>query len=126
MPGQTVAALQDNLDAWKGLGASLVALWRGRRLGGLLQTRILLVTSFFAASSTLQITTPSVITVGTTNATEPVQLTVETMPGNFIDLDITPLAWSTDSIQKEIIAALPMIWNQTGSSVGAPPGLNGS
>lgn len=120
--------MQDNLDSWKGLGASLVALWRGRRMGARLRARILIVTAFFAAASVLQITTPSVITVNTTNATALVPLTVDTMPGELINLNFSYLTWTTDTSSKTIIGSLPLTWNQSlaSSSVGAPAGLNGS
>lgn len=121
-----MAALHDNLEAWKGLGASLGALWRGRHIGGQLRMRILLVTAFFLAASTLHISTPSVITVGTANVTVTVDVVVNTMPGDLIGLNIDPAEWKTDTSKKNIISALPWIWNQSTLDVGAPAGLNGS
>lgn len=127
IPEQTVAALQDNLDAWKGLGASVVALWRGRHLGKRLRMRILLVTGFFAATSILQVSTPSVITVNTANVTVISDgLEVNTMPGDIIELNLTHAQWSTDPSAKRIIGTLPLVWNQTDSEVGIPSGLNGT
>lgn len=126
--GQTVAALQDSLDAWKGLGAALVALWRGRGLGARLRSRVLIVIAFFAAASVLQITTPSVITVNTANSTTTLPLTVTTMPGDLINLNVSQVTWRTDTSTKTILKSLPLSWNQSlaGSLVGAPAGLNNS
>ena len=69
--GQKLAALQDLLDAWKGLGPSIASLWRGRRLGSTVQYRLLLILSFFVASSLLQILVPATVTVQSTNLSVP-------------------------------------------------------
>lgn len=124
--GHSVAALQDSLDSWKGLGSSLVSLWRGRRLGGRLRLRIFIVTAFFAAASVLPISTPTVITVTTTHTVVPSQLNVSTMPGEILELNLSLRDWSLDTSSRTIIASLPYLWKQAGAGIGAPTGLNGS
>ena len=69
--GQKLAALQDLLDAWKGLGPSIASLWRGHRLGSSVRRRLLLILSFFVASSLLQILVPATVTVQSTNLSVP-------------------------------------------------------
>lgn len=77
------------------------------------------------ATSILQISTPSIITVGTINATTTVDLIVSTMPGHLTNFNISFATWATDPAPKDIISALPMVWNQTGSGLGTPVGING-
>ncbi|KAF9511949.1 hypothetical protein BS47DRAFT_1394647 [Hydnum rufescens UP504] len=116
---QTVAALHDNLMAWRGLGSSILALVRSRKLDVPSRLRILLAFMFFGGVSVLHIVTPSVITVGTFNATIPISLNVSTM------LSIQPY---TASISPVPLAALSYLWSHLGTNatVGLPAGVNGS
>jgi hypothetical protein len=118
--GQTVAALHDNLMAWHGLGSSILALLRSRKLDFRSRLRILLPFVFFAGVSVLHIVTPSVITVGTFNVPIPVLLNVSTI------LDIQ--YWMISDPSPNPMAALPYLWSQldTNTSVGLPAGVNGS
>jgi hypothetical protein len=59
--GQTVAALQDRLDSWKGLGPSLMSLWRSRLLEPRLGLRVLTATAFLQELPFCRFSTPSVI-----------------------------------------------------------------
>lgn len=82
--------------------------------------------AFFAAASVLQISTPSVVTVSTANATESTQLNVTTMPGNIVHLNLSVLTWGEDISMKNIIDSMPYAWNQSAAGIGTPAGLNGS
>jgi hypothetical protein len=121
--GQTVAALHDNLMAWRGLGSSILALLRSRKLDVPSRLRILLPFMFFGGVSVLHIVTPSVITIGTFNATIPVSLNVSTI------LDIQPwMIYGPTIPSPNPITALSYLWSQlyTNTSVGLPAGVNGS
>ncbi|KAF9511959.1 hypothetical protein BS47DRAFT_1394651 [Hydnum rufescens UP504] len=120
---QTVAALHDNLMAWRGLGSSILALLRSRKLDIPSRLRILLAFMFFGGVSVLHIVTPSVITIGTFNATIPVSLNVSTI------LDIQSwMGLVTWRPSPDPMTALPYLWSQldTNTSVGLPAGVNGS
>jgi hypothetical protein len=120
--GQTVAALHDNLMAWRGLGSSILALLRSRKLDVPSRLRILLAFMFFGGVSVLHIVTPSVITVGTFNATIPVSLNVSTM------LNVQARMIDAPSISPMPLAPLSYLWSQLGTNttVGLPAGVNGS
>lgn len=133
---QSVAALNDNLAAWDGLGASIMALWRSRRLwwrfhsAPQLRNQILLILGFFFSVSMLHITTPSVISVNTRPATAPLILNVTTMPGHFnitrYDLNPDNGEWQipSDSELSRVFGAIPFIWLQQNNSIAKPPGVN--
>jgi hypothetical protein len=129
LSGQPVAALQDNLAAWRGLGASLMSLWSARRLGLRTCFRITTVLLFFLAVSALQIVTPTVITVDTTNTTDTVLLRAKRMT---VDSAIGP-ALSRITAENGpggaigAISAFPYVWGQRNTSgTGSPPGYNGT
>jgi hypothetical protein len=121
--GQSVAALQDNLVAWRGLGSSMLALWRSRELDIRTRLHVLLAFVFFGGVSLLHIVTPSVITVGTFSATRPLSLNVSTM------LNIQPWMYSHPTVP--VVSSSPVVsslWPQLGTNMtlGLPPGVNGS
>jgi hypothetical protein len=106
-----------------------MSLWRGRRQGLVVWFRITIVLFFFLAVSALQIVTPTVITVDTTNTTNTVFLKAKRMA---LDSTIAPALFNfTDetSIGRAIsaLSSLPYVWGQRNTSVaGAPPGFNGT
>ncbi|KAF9510677.1 hypothetical protein BS47DRAFT_50388 [Hydnum rufescens UP504] len=119
---QSVAALHDNLMSWRGLGSSILALWRSRKLDVRTWLRVLLAFMFFGGVSVLHIVTPSVITVGTFNATRPVPLNVSTMP------DFQPWIYFHLPPLVDPIPALPYLWSQLRANTtgGLLAGVNGS
>ena len=121
--GQSVAALHDNLMAWRGLGASVLALWRSRQLGTRTVLRVFLVCVFFVAVAILHVATPSVMTVGTFNATFPISLNVSTMPGNIYDFMLMPASVRDGT---PTFNAMSYLWLQLATNVGLPGGVNGS
>ena len=96
--GQKLAALQDLLDAWKGLGSSIASLWRGRRLGSNVQHRLLLILSFFVASSLLQILVPATVTVQSTNLSVPRVLDALRLSNVTDDELASTIAWADSPI----------------------------
>lgn len=130
---QPVAAIQDNLVAWQGLGSSLMALWHGRRLGSDVRSRIAAVSLFFLAISVLQIVTPVLVTINATNTTITSSSTVDRF---VVDKAKAPALFnfSSDLDPKSAfgprpiaLAALPYVWDQRNSTlIGVPPGLNGT
>ncbi|KAF9513091.1 hypothetical protein BS47DRAFT_1393580 [Hydnum rufescens UP504] len=120
---QSLAALHDNLMAWQGLGSSILAVWRSRKLDIRTRLRVLLAFVFFVGVSVLQIVTPSVMTVGTFNATLPISLNVSTM------LNIQPWMFSLPSVTSASpTTATSSLWTQLGTNTtaGLPAGVNGS
>lgn len=106
-----------------------MSLWRGRKLGVVVWFRITVVLVFFLAISALQIVTPTVITVDTTNATNTRFLNAKRMA---LDDAIAPALFNftgETSIGRAIsaLSSLPYVWGQRNTSVaGAPPGFNGT
>jgi len=128
-PAQSVAALQDNLAAWRGLGASLMSLWSARRLGLRVCFRITAVLVLFLAVSALQIVTPTVITVDTTNTTESLPLRAKRMTGDaaIASALFNLTAQTTTGRAISAISVLPYVWGQRNTGgTGAPPGYNGT
>ena len=119
--GQLVAALHDNLMAWRGLGSSILALRRSRELDVRARLRVPLAFVFFGGVSVLHIVIPSVMTVGTFNGTLPVSLNVSTM------LNIQPWMF-TSNMLIDAPTAFAYLWSQLGTNmtVGLPAGVDGS
>ncbi|KAF9511353.1 hypothetical protein BS47DRAFT_1363868 [Hydnum rufescens UP504] len=117
--------LHGNLAAWRGLGSSILALWRSQDLDVHSQLHIFLAFAFFGAVSVLHIVMPSVITIGTFNSHQNISLEVSTV------LNITKRMWSYASETSEdpfavIPYLLPQLGTSTNPTVGLPPGVNGS
>lgn len=127
--GQSVAALHDSLSAWRGPGSSLISLWRSRRMHVAISLRIATVLLFFSAISTLQLVSPTAIGVDTTNSTTTVSLDANRMAINNASIPALFNISEHVTINSRVLTALgslPYVWEQRNSSVGAPPGFNGT
>lgn len=120
---QKLAALQDLLDAWKGLGSSITSIWRGRHLGLGVQARLAVIFLFFAASSTLQIIVPATITAQTTNSTLSVAVDAVRLYA-VTDSDLTSINedWYTQGYITSL-GTLPYAMEEQASYVSVPPGV---
>ena len=106
--------------AWRGLGPSILAVWRSRVFDVRTRLRILLVFLFFGGVAVLHIVTPSILTVGTFDVSSSISLNVTTMPGNISGIDAASKSGAT------AFRALYYLWSQLGTSVRLPDGVNGS
>jgi hypothetical protein len=121
---QKLAAIQDLLDAWSGIGPSVMSLWRSRRLGRGVQHQILVVFCFFAAGSILQIVVPAIVTVQPTNSTIPVTLRVTQRP-ELMDADFSSLGIGEyGSGPLADLGPLPNALYGIDSLIGIPPGVD--
>ena len=107
--------------AWRGLGSSMLALWRSRELDVRTRLRILLIFVFFGGVVILHIVTPSIMTVGTFNVTSSILLNVTTIPG-----DISDSVFDTGRYSASAFGAISYLWSQLGTSAKLPDGVNGS
>lgn len=121
--GQTLAILQDRIEAWQGLGSSIISLWRGRRRRISVQLRLLVVFVFFAVSSVLQIIVPATITVQSLNTTVPISLGAVRL-FDVTDADMIILGLSTERSEAGVaLGSLPFAMDEKDSSVGVPQGV---
>lgn len=118
-----LAALEDCLCAWKGLGSSITSIWRGRRLGGHVQFRLFLTLMYFVASSVLYIVGPATITIESFNTTVPVLLDVVRLH-NVSDDALSSL--NENSYRNRTITSLgflPYAMEEKDSLIAVPPGV---
>lgn len=123
LPGQTLAVLQDHIEAWQGLGSSIVSLWRSRRRTIRVQSRILVVFIFFAVTSILQIIVPATITVQSTNSTVAVSLQAARL-FDLTDADFVALGLDVyRSAAASAAGSLSYAMDEKESFIGVPQGV---
>lgn len=121
--GQTLAVLQDRIEAWQGLGSSIVSLWRGRHRSISVQLRMLAVFIFFSVSSVLQIIVPATVTVESVNSTVPISLDAVRL-FNVSDTDITALGLNAERSEAGIaLGVLTFAMDEKDSFVAVPQGV---
>lgn len=121
--GQTLAGLQDSLDAWKGLGSSANSIWLGRRLKARIKSQLFVIFAFFAASSILQIVAPATVTVESFNATVPVVLDAIRLY-NVSDDALSSLgdhSYRSGTITS--LGSLPYALDEMNNTIAVPPGV---
>ena len=120
---QKLAEIHDLLAAWRGIGPSILSLWRSRRLERRVQRQLLVVLLFFAACAILQILVPATVTVQTAEWTIPLTLRVTQRP-ELTDADFSFLEPEVvDNHPLTTIGYLPNALYDTNSLVGMPPGV---
>lgn len=115
--------MQDNLDAWNGLGASFLSIWRGRYLGRALRLQLAAVAMFFLAGAVLHVVVPATISVRSTYATVTGTFLVNRMPGNVTASDFVSSDLKINSTLVGALSALPYIMKETAASIGTPAGV---
>ncbi|KAF9509070.1 hypothetical protein BS47DRAFT_1488116, partial [Hydnum rufescens UP504] len=101
----------------------MMALYTSRDLDIRTRLRILLPCAFFGVVSLLFTITPSLITIETFNATQPISLNVTTV------LNISRTVWvATKGRWDDPFSITAYLWPQLGTNtpVVLPPGVNGS
>lgn len=108
-----------------------MAMWRGRQLAFDIRVRIATITVFFLAISSLQIVTPTAMTVETTNRTVYTASTVSLLLADDATVsamfNFTPEGLDKIGRVGSAYGSLPYVWTQRDRGiVGAPPGFNGT
>ena len=125
--------LHHTLGSLSGLGASFRALWSGWRDSGHILLPVAELCFFWAATATLHITMPVMVSVSAVNVSTPALIEVATMPGNPIDIGvnlsaITSFDGSPEPIYSqeliEITASVPFLWEARDTLIRLPIGLN--
>ncbi|KAF9509067.1 hypothetical protein BS47DRAFT_182415 [Hydnum rufescens UP504] len=117
---QSLAALHENLAAWRGLSSSILGVWRSRDLDVRTRFHILLPLAFFSAMSVLHIVTPAVITIGTFNS--PLNFSLEVSTAFNISRDMWFGLYDTYDDPFKVVSYM---WPQLGTNttLGLPPGV---
>lgn len=103
-------------------------MWRGRRLGGSLHARLLVIFAFFLASSILQIIVPATITLQSTHST--ILVAVDAVRRyNVSDLDLKRIIPKTVDASAFMepgipsIGTLPYALEELNNLIAVPPGV---
>ncbi|KAF8330866.1 uncharacterized protein EI90DRAFT_3124092 [Cantharellus anzutake] len=104
---QVLRVLHDNVEAWRGLGSSLRAIWHSENHPFPVRLQLFRVLFFYSSIFVFQIATPSLFSVKVVTVKQRVPVTVNSMPGNMM----------TDDFNDVQYAAIDYLYSQRKSIV---------
>ncbi|KAJ7721496.1 hypothetical protein B0H16DRAFT_367189 [Mycena metata] len=114
---QTLTAFHDKHAAWSGPGSALSTLYKQRRLQTA-SSSLFLICLYVSGASTLHVTTPSLVSLATSNKTSAGYASLYSSRPNYYEAEIAPQGLS-DAIS--VLPTLPLLQN-----VNATAGLYGN
>ncbi|KAF8327008.1 uncharacterized protein EI90DRAFT_3018382 [Cantharellus anzutake] len=118
---QAVVVLHDSVEAWRGLGSSVRAVWYSKNYAFPVCYQLFPALIFYSSIFVLHIVTPSLFSVDVVDTQQQIQLTINTMPGN---ITLSDQAVPT-VLEIRAYSAADYLYQQRSYAIaGGPTGVN--